>query len=92
MTDTAYKALRTFILKGVSSKAKAREALEDLSSLISDLEEQRDLLDDALCTWEEGDDAEERADGKERVEQVVNDLDSPLTQAGLACGMAEYVG
>lgn len=85
-----YPALRKFVLTGVTSKAKAREALEELESLISALQEQYDELEAGVCDWEEADDAESRAEGKDRVEEIVNTIDSPLTNAGRACGMADY--
>jgi exonuclease VII small subunit len=88
--DGEYPALKRLVMKGVTTKAKAREALEELEALIEALQTQYDALEGGVCDWEEGDDAETRAEGKEQVEEVVTDLDSPLTSAGRACGMTEY--
>ena len=85
--DIEYKALHTFIVKGVSTKARAREALENLTDLLGDLQDLRDELEEGLSNWEEGEDPETRAEGRDTVERVALGLDYPMTQAGLSASL-----
>lgn len=90
LPTTEYPALQNFVMKGVSNKDKSREAIEELRELIDALTTIADDMDDALSDWEEGDDRESRAEGKERLEQCVTDLDSPLSNAGFCAGQKPY--
>lgn len=89
-TTTKATPLTKFVMKGVTSKAAAREAFEELEEIIESLVEQKEEFEDALCTWEDSDDREERAEAKERLEQVVADLDYPLSRAGQCAGQKSY--
>jgi hypothetical protein len=87
---TIYPALQKFVMKGVTTKAAARDAHTELGELIESLETLRDDMDNHLCDWEDGDDAETRADARANLEQVVNDIDDPLSQAGFCTGQKPY--
>lgn len=87
---TEYPTLQKFVMKGITTKTAAREAMEELGELIDALQACKDNMDEAICAWEDGDDAETRAEGKSDLEGVVTDLDQPLSNAGYCAGQEPY--
>lgn len=77
-------------MKGVTTKDKARDGIQELRELIGELEGIADSMDDALCTWEEGDDAEARSEGKENLIEATTEIDASLSQAGYCAGQMPY--
>lgn len=87
---TLYPALQKFVMKGITTKTAARDAVQELRDLITELEERSNEMEDALCTWEEGADPDDRADGRATLEDCVNAIDSALSEAGYCAGQLPY--
>lgn len=86
---TQYNCLSGLVMKG-ATKARARGAIGELDDFISELQSQKETLEEGLEAWEEGEDRDDRTDGKDMVEQAAIDTDSLITEVGKAVGMKPY--